>query len=92
MHLQLRAKLIFLILINDDKAVGIEVKSLSLISSTFRPWHRNNCLGSSVIYDKMKRENRHKLHHNSQFKIPNAIYIELTRFDDKYNSSSVRSY
>lgn len=36
-HLQFRAKLIFLILTNDDNAVGIDVKSLSLISKILRP-------------------------------------------------------
>lgn len=46
---QFRAKLIFRTLISDDRAVGIEDKSLSLMSRTFSPWHKNNCRGSSVI-------------------------------------------
>lgn len=48
-NLQFRAKLIFRTFISDDRAVGIEDKSLSLISKTFSPWHKNNCRGSSVI-------------------------------------------
>lgn len=41
-NLQFRAKLIFRTFISDDRAVGIEDKSLSLMSKTFNPWHKNN--------------------------------------------------
>lgn len=62
-HLQFRARLIFLIFTNDERAVGIEVKSLSLISSTLRPWHKNNCRGSSVIWRDKKGWNLFQMNH-----------------------------